>query len=175
MWQYFVEGKTPENWKPRVQGDLYFSSKRNWESRGWGWWLSLRLGLGWVLSAHYSCSPILQTRAHLSCIHSANLQRLWCVLGPVAGCVFGDMTKTWPLTLSSGLCEVKVRIFKLILSWEGTWPGGSVCLLVCFFFFFCDSWTIKRIWASKLLITDFLRNFFTITISLLQKMLSSFQ
>lgn len=50
----------------------------------------------------------------------------------MAGSVFGEMTKTWPLTSrSSAIEEVKVKIFKGIQTYWGVCLTQMQWLLVC--------------------------------------------
>lgn len=88
---------------------------------------------------------------------SKHLQRL-CVLGLVAGSVFGEMTKTWPLTSrSSGIEEVKVKIFKGIQTHWGVCLTQMQWLFVCLFLcvtvltYFCFFYDVKRRLPTSLL------------------------
>lgn len=137
------------------------------------------------------CSLILQTRVHLSCIHWANIYKgsavSWAL---VAGSVFGEMTKTWPLTSgSSGIEEVKVKIFKCVQTRWGVCLTQMQWLFVCLFYFYVWQflhtygikgrpptsllcWNVFFIWTKRIMYEfqsfslDFLRNFLNISISL---------
>lgn len=147
MRQYFVEGERRKKKKPRklktqsTGRSLFFSLKEAEKLAGWWWWLWLRPRFGsCTFCSFYSLNSLFVPslgRPGASVVHSVSKhsQRLCCGLGLVAGSAFREMTKTWPLTSgSSGIGEVKVKIFKLIqIHWEVclTQMKCLFCLFLC--------------------------------------------
>lgn len=203
MRQYFVErerrrkkkkNQKIENPEYRKIFIIIFSLKETEDLEGWWWWLWLGTWFGsctfCTLSTLWTpwCPLIRQTRVHLSCTHSANIYKgsavsrdSWQVLCLEKWQRLG----LWPR--SSGIGEVKVKIFKLIrIHWVVclTQMQMVVCLFLCVtvFTYSCFlkckgktptfllyrnvffSWTTFFLWISKPLITDFC-NFLIITTS----------